>query len=138
MAKILFWPDMYKERGHWLPITTLAKNLDSAHDVAFMGIKDCESIATSHGFTFYPIFEELYPAGYSLENNLEPRLIIQEVSKIGDEERDKFLTRISGQPIPSRVTELIAGRNIPVYCVSNHNDSFCQELLEKMLLMCSF
>ena len=66
-----------------------------------------------------------------LENNLEPSLIIQEVSKVGDEEREKFLKRISGQPVPPRVTELITGRKIPVYCVSNHNDALCQELLEK-------
>ena len=73
MAKILFWPDIYKERGHWLPITTLAKALGENHEVAFMGIKDCESIATSYGFNFYPIFEDIYPTGYSLENDLEPK-----------------------------------------------------------------
>lgn len=75
MAKILIWPDMYKERGHWLPTTTLAKALDTnpSHDVRYMGIKDCESIATSYGFDFYPIFQELYPPGYTLENDLEPK-----------------------------------------------------------------
>ncbi len=64
-----------------------------------------------------------------LENDLAPDLIIQEVSRVGDEERRKFLERIAGQPAPPRVTELIAGRKIPVYCVHNHNDQFCQELL---------
>ena len=67
----------------------------------------------------------------SLENGLIPRLIIQEVSPVGDEEREKFLTRIAGQPVPSRLNELVAGRKIPVYCVANHNDSACQELLEE-------
>lgn len=65
-----------------------------------------------------------------LENNLAPSLIIQEVSAVGDVEREKFLKRIAGQPIPPRLTELVTGRQIPVYCVSNHNDAACQALLE--------
>lgn len=65
-----------------------------------------------------------------LENGFTPGLIIQEVSAVGDEERDKFLTRIAGQPIPPRITELIAGKKVPIYCVSNHNNPACQELLE--------
>jgi methionyl-tRNA formyltransferase len=66
-----------------------------------------------------------------LENGLIPGIIIQEVSPVGDEEREKFLTRISGQPVPPRLNELIAGRKVPVYCVSNHNDPACQDLLEE-------
>jgi methionyl-tRNA formyltransferase len=65
-----------------------------------------------------------------LENNLEPSYIIQEVSDIGDEERDKFLRRISGQPVPPRITQLVSGMKIPTYCVSNHNDDSCFELLK--------
>ena len=64
-----------------------------------------------------------------LENNLVPSVIIQEVSAVGDEERAKFLKRMAGQPIPPRLTELITGRKIPVYCVGNHNDATCKELL---------
>jgi methionyl-tRNA formyltransferase len=66
-----------------------------------------------------------------LENGFTPSLIIQEVSSVGDEEREKFLTRISGQPVPPRINELVASRKIPVYCVSNHNGSLCQTLLEE-------
>ena len=66
-----------------------------------------------------------------LENDFIPGILIQEVSPVGDEEREKFLNRIAGQPIPPRITELVAGRKIPVYCVSNHNDPACQELLEE-------
>lgn len=66
-----------------------------------------------------------------LENDLVPGMIIQEVSAVGDEERGKFLDRIAGQPVPPRLTELIAGRKIPIYCVANHNDPDCQELLEE-------
>lgn len=38
-----------------------------------------------------------------LENDLVPSLIIQEVSSVGDEEREKFLKRIKGQPVPPRL-----------------------------------
>jgi methionyl-tRNA formyltransferase len=64
-----------------------------------------------------------------LDNNLIPSMIIQEVSKVGDIEREKFLTRIAGQQVPPRLTELITGRKVPVYCVPNHNDESCQELI---------
>lgn len=65
-----------------------------------------------------------------LERGLIPSLIIQEVSDVGDLEREKFLTRIAGQPIPPRLTQLITGWKIPFYCVANHNDAICKELLE--------
>ncbi len=64
-----------------------------------------------------------------LEQNLIPSMIIQEVSAVGDVEREKFLTRMAGQPLPPRLTQLINGKKIPVYCVANHNDATCQELL---------
>jgi len=65
-----------------------------------------------------------------LANDLIPAVIIQEVSSVGDVEREKFLSRITGQPIPPRLTELITGKKIPVFCVANHNDPTCRELLE--------
>lgn len=65
-----------------------------------------------------------------LERDLVPSLIIQEVSAVGDVEREKFLTRIAGQPVPPRLTQLITGRKIPFYCVANHNDATCREFLE--------
>ena len=64
-----------------------------------------------------------------LQNTLIPAVIIQEVSAVGDEEREKFIKRMEGQPYPPRLTELIAGKKIPVYCVTNHNDATCSELL---------
>jgi len=64
-----------------------------------------------------------------LERGFVPSIIIQEVSEVGDAEREKFLTRIAGQPVPRRLTQLITGRKIPVYCVANHNDNTCRELL---------
>lgn len=66
-----------------------------------------------------------------LENDLIPSVIIQEVSGVGDLEREKFLARMAGQPIPPRLTELITGKKIPVYCVANHNDATSKDLLEE-------
>lgn len=45
-----------------------------------------------------------------LENDLVPSMIIQEVSKVSDEERKKFLERMAGQPVPPRLTQLSQGR----------------------------
>jgi len=64
-----------------------------------------------------------------LENELLPSLIIQEVSAVGDEEREKFMERIAGQLVPPRLTQLVSGMNIPTYSVANHNDESCKELL---------
>jgi methionyl-tRNA formyltransferase len=64
-----------------------------------------------------------------LENDLVPSLIIQEVSGVADEEHRKFLTRMAGQPLPPRLAQLVAGSGIPLYCVANHNDPACRELL---------
>ena len=64
-----------------------------------------------------------------LERGFVPSLIVQEVSEVGDVEREKFLKRMAGQPLPPRLTQLITGKKIPVYCVANHNDAACKELL---------
>jgi len=65
-----------------------------------------------------------------LKNDLVPMLIIQEVSSVGDLEREKFLNRMAGQSVPPRLTELMAGIKVPIYCVANHNDIDCKDLLE--------
>jgi methionyl-tRNA formyltransferase len=64
-----------------------------------------------------------------LEKDLIPSVVIQEVSAVGDVEREKFLTRMAGQPLPPRLTQLSTGKKIPFYCVTNHNDNTCKELL---------
>ncbi|HEY3310165.1 MAG TPA: formyltransferase family protein [Anaerolineales bacterium] len=68
--------------------------------------------------------------GILLEQGLLPALIIQEVSPVGDLEREKFLDRIAGQKLPPGLNKLVSGRKIPVYCVEDHNDDTCHELLE--------
>lgn len=65
-----------------------------------------------------------------LENDLVPSLIIQEVSAVGDEEREKFLNRMSGQPVPDRLAQIISEKKIPLYSVSNHNNDTCRDLLK--------
>ncbi len=65
-----------------------------------------------------------------LDNDLIPSMIIQEVSAVGDEEREKFVTRMAGQPLPPRLAQIISGKKIPVYSVSNHNNDTCRDLLE--------
>ncbi len=74
MTKVMIWPDIYKEQGHWLPCVTLAKTLkDATYTVEFMGIKDCESIVSPYKATYRTILESIYPLGYSYENTLEPK-----------------------------------------------------------------
>ncbi len=64
-----------------------------------------------------------------LERGFTPRVIIQEVSDVGDVEREKFLNRIQGQPVPPRINQLTLGHNIPILSVANHNNENCEQLL---------
>lgn|SRR6185369_8110117 len=73
MAKVMIWPDVYREHGHWLPAVNLAKSLkDASHTVEFMGIPDCSSIVSPYGAVFRPILGNIYPVGHSLNDRLEP------------------------------------------------------------------
>jgi UDP:flavonoid glycosyltransferase YjiC (YdhE family) len=73
MAKITIWPDIYKEQGHWLPCVTLAKTLgDVGHTVRFMGIPDCNPVVSPYHALFDTVLSDIYPAGYTFENKLEP------------------------------------------------------------------
>jgi len=80
MSKILFWPDVYLEQGHWLPAISIAQELNnSGHTVEFMGIADCEQLVINHQkngpadadtvpLVYHTVFEEEYPAGYTRSN----------------------------------------------------------------------
>lgn len=74
MSRVIIWPDIYKEQGHWLPCVNLADSLKGANysSVEFMGIPDTQSIVGPYGFPFNTILSSIYPPGYSLENKLEP------------------------------------------------------------------
>lgn len=65
--KILFWPDVYKEEGHWLPTFAWADYLYSQceiiddekvhkYEVEYMGICDCRKIISDY-VTINPISE---------------------------------------------------------------------------------
>lgn len=84
------------------------------------------------GFAFLVLEEHPYGREMLrilLERGLQPDLIIQEVSDIAAEERNKFLTRIAGQHEPPRIAELVAGTGIPEHVVGNHNSPDCREKL---------
>lgn len=73
MPKVMIWPDVYREQGHWLPAISLAKSLKNVgYDVEFMGIPDCRSIVENYGGLFNPILEDIYPVGHTLNDRLEP------------------------------------------------------------------
>ncbi|MFN2291756.1 MAG: formyl transferase [Anaerolineae bacterium] len=64
-----------------------------------------------------------------LARGFRPELVVQEVSDVAEEERQKFLTRIAGQPVPPTMAALISSGGIPHHQVDNHNDATCQEIL---------
>jgi methionyl-tRNA formyltransferase len=66
-----------------------------------------------------------------LEQDLTPRLIVQEVSPVAEEERAKFLTRITGQSLPPSMSDLTAGLDIPCLKVGDHNDAHCYKILDE-------
>ena len=89
--KILFWPDVYKEQGHWLPTLAWADFLnsykdfseDDEYEVQYMGIPDCKEIVenfktTSQAhegkkeFNYNEVFVETYPYGYTNEVQTTP------------------------------------------------------------------
>ena len=78
---ILFWPDVYKEQGHWLPTLKWAQDLhDSEGDdytVSYMGISDCKSVIDSYDngsghFLFQTILSNMYPKGYTTKSASDP------------------------------------------------------------------
>ena len=89
---ILFWPDVYKEQGHWLPTLKWAQvlhdqkeNQENLYSVSYMGIPDCESIIDHYDtgdappepegistFPFHSIFQNMYPKGYTTASSSDP------------------------------------------------------------------
>ena len=65
-----------------------------------------------------------------LERGFRPGLIIEEVSPVADEEREKFLRRIAKQPVPPTIVQLMAGVEADHAKVPNHNSELCRQYLE--------
>jgi len=80
---ILFWPDVYKEQGHWLPTLKWAEDLSKlGHTIKYMGILDCQGVVEAYpikntnnvlvSIPFSPIFQNTYPLGYTTECHTSP------------------------------------------------------------------
>ena len=67
-----------------------------------------------------------------LSEGFVPAIIIEEDSSIGDEEREKFLKRIEGNPIAPTITEQAAEYNIPIVTVPIHNSEHVMPHLKDM------
>lgn len=73
--KIIFWPDVYKEQGHWLPTLAWAEYIHNTYGdkfvVEYMGIEDCREIVENYilddgtKFNFHSILTNIYPKGYT-------------------------------------------------------------------------
>ena len=80
---ILFWLDVYKEQGHWLPTLKWAEDLSKlGHSVEYMGILGCKGVVDAYPIKdsndtlvpipFSPIFWNIYPLGYTTESHTSP------------------------------------------------------------------
>ena len=118
--KVMIWPDIYKEHGHWLPCVNLANSLMAAgHTVRFMGIPDCASIiapyvagANFNNFFTY-ILGDIYPMGHTLENKLEP---------IGQRWKPAHLFPIAGNPNPDNPADVKPGALDAIFTGPNKPD----------------
>ena len=126
LKRVLFWPDVYKEQGHWLPTLKWADALHNAgHTVKYMGILDCKGIidaykednASSAKYDFLPIFQNMYPKGYTTESSSDPNerwktwhiwaILYSQYFELSDENGDVVDSNIefnlpSGARMPSR------------------------------------
>lgn len=59
----------------------------------------------------------------------QPGLLIEELSTLAIEERQKFLSRIAGEEIPPTIADLVDAQGIPRREVDDHNGRDCQSLL---------
>ena len=67
-----------------------------------------------------------------LSEGYVPRIIIEEDSDIGDEEREKFLKRIAGNPLAPSIEAQALEHNVPVVAVPIHNSEEVMPHLEGM------
>lgn len=66
MAKILIWPDISFEPGHFRPVVAIAQKLrNNGHTIHFLCTPECESIVSKYDFSYDLIFKDYYPVGYS-------------------------------------------------------------------------
>lgn len=111
--KILFWPDVYKEQGHWLPTFVWAKQLlqeepKGSYEVSYMGIPDCKSLVEwfDKDIQYHEIFKKLYPLGYTDYSHTTPQ---------GRWKPEHVLRIINGE-----LDEIFTGNNKPDVLVSGY------------------
>ena len=119
--KILFWPDVYKEQGHWLPTFVWARDLiNKGHQVSYMGIPDCHALVKSFDLNipYYEIFNKLYPLGYTDYSHTTPQ---------GRWKPDHLLNILDG-----RLGYIFRGPNKPDVLVSGYFTSLESLVLHRM------
>lgn len=111
--KILFWPDVYKEQGHWLPTFVWAKELlqeepEGSYEVSYMGIPDCKSLVGwfNKDIQYHEIFNKLYPLGYTDFSHTTPQ---------GRWKPEHVLRIINGE-----LDDIFTGNNKPDVLVSGY------------------
>ncbi len=95
MAKILIWPDISFEPGHFRPVVAIAQKLrNSGHTIRFLCTPECESIMLQYDFTYDLVFGEYYPVGYSTlaaQKPEEARSRIDHCQRIADGYLDEVI-----------------------------------------------
>lgn len=61
-----------------------------------------------------------------------PALILEEVSRVGDVEREKFLERIAGHPLAPSISRQALDHDISLRPVRVHNDEHCLESIREI------
>ena len=69
-----------------------------------------------------------------LSKGFVPKIVIEEDSDIGTEEREKFLKRIDGHPIAPEIKAQLANLNVPHETVNIHNSEEVMPYLENLEL----
>lgn len=119
--KILFWPDVYKEQGHWLPTFVWARDLiNKGHQVSYMGIPDCRALVQSFDATipYYEIFNKLYFLGYTDFSHTTPQ---------GRWKPDHILEIMGG-----KLKHIFKGPNKPDVLVSGYFTSLESLIIHRM------
>lgn len=103
--KILFWPDISYEPGHWRPVMSMAEKIlalnegggEDEYEIAFLCTPECKTIITRHNpdWNIKTIFPELYPEGYSSlasEKPEEANSRMEHCLKIAEGEFDSIMS----------------------------------------------
>ncbi len=100
MPKILFWPDIHFETGHWRPMLAMADKVrqQPEFEVGFLCTPECQPIIDNCGLTPVPsynvVLTDLYKVGYSsliFEKPEEAHSRIEHCLRIAEGELDAVI-----------------------------------------------